>query len=381
MRATGIDESWLEICAEGIVLLMFIIRMFNLDIFVKFSTALAIVSIIPAIIYVGYAFKYVDPSPWTNTNGDYPCSNSSSRAVFTEHLGDVSYSDSKDDSTCRLKANWGDLLPYVFWCFGGFLSMGTLAGQVHNPKRTVPMSLIILTPIVLAELLLPLALSLSIDQDLEDYEPGHYAQLAQQIAGTWLNVMITFAAITALIGSCKSMVLVSDEALQSVALEHYPDFFESKAHGSSGLARWFFNTDSRIAPVFAVIDCGVLAVIVWAPYNIIISCGMLLMNLTVLLTFAAYIILKWRHPDAGWLYGKSWVGALFLSFLPAATTIGITYFAMTDDASLYGIPYFKLTSTAVIVALGFLVHAVYAAVSWCRGPVAPSFDELENGIQ
>ena len=378
VRAASIDLGYVQMFAEAMVLIVFLIRMFQFDVLVRFSTALTFISLAPALLYIGFAFPHVDPSTWMNTDGDYNCnvtrtdtaSNNTLHQAFMQNLSTWSFGNQSTTTpvhhttttpspfrtSCHVETDWGDFLPYVFWCLSGFFSIGTLAGQVRNPRRDVPLSLLILIPIVLTELTLPLALTISIDQDLKNYEPGHFAQIAQQIAGTWLNVMITFAAITSLLGTCNAAVLVSDEALQSCSLRHLPGFFERQANSRSRVVRWFFATEGRVAPLFAVIDCGVLAAVVWMPYEIIISFGMELMNLSVFLFLIGYIKLKYKFPTEAWLYGRSWMRASLLSLPPFALSGVMSYYAFSNSTSVMGIPYFNLSATAGAMFVGLALH-------------------------
>eukprot|EP00042_Codosiga_hollandica_P049082 m.562600 g.562600 ORF g.562600 m.562600 type:complete len:526 (+) comp57807_c0_seq3:416-1993(+) len=376
VRASGLDIEYIEAFAGSVVLVIFVIRLFHLDVLIKFSTALTIMSLVPAALYVGFAVPYAHPSDWLNTSGDFTCNTTdthphSSTAPTSKYglsttlpMNNVTLEPFPLLETCKIEPNWGTFLPYVIWCMSGFFSIGTLAGQVSNPRRSIPLALIFLIPIVVAELVVPLALSVSIDPDLKDYEPGHYAELAQQIAGVWLNVMITSAAITSLVGTCNAIVLVADEALQSFIVTHFPGPFQKAAVSSSKFHRWFMNADDRIAPVFAVINCGLIGAFIWIPYDVLIAADMVLMNFTVIFLFVAYVKLKWTQKQAEWMYGHSTLWAVLLLLMPLLITLGMTYYALVSSEAALGIPYFTAVSTSVFVGVGLIGHAVY--YTWFR---------------
>ena len=53
-------------------------------------------------------------------------------------------------------------------------NIGTLAGEVGNPRRDFPRAIAVLIPLVFAMTVFPLATSVSIDRDLLKYEFDFY---------------------------------------------------------------------------------------------------------------------------------------------------------------------------------------------------------------
>ena len=130
--------------------------------------------------------------------------------------------------------------------------------QVKNPGRNIPLSNMILVPVLIAELVLPAALSLGLDASQDHYVTGQYTKLAAQVAGQWLKVLFSVAAVVSLIGACNSAVIVSDESLQSFCIRNRPKFFVRQAASNSRMMRWLFDTDGRIAPFFVLLNGGIL---------------------------------------------------------------------------------------------------------------------------
>ena len=121
----------------------------------------------------------------------------------------------------------------------------------------------ILVPVVFVQTVLPLALSLSVDTNLNNYAPGNYSTIAEKLTGRWLGVMILIGALISQIGLTNGASLVCDEALQSFAVKHNKSFFVARARSSKPSVRWFFDTDFRIAPIFAFFDAILLMASVW----------------------------------------------------------------------------------------------------------------------
>ena len=121
----------------------------------------------------------------------------------------------------------------------------------------------LLIPVVFLQTVLPMCLSISIDEDIHNYEPGNYSRIAAGVAGDWLGHMITFGAVVSQTGMCNGASLISDEALQSFALRHNERFFALKKRSGNAIVRWMFDTNHRIAPVFVLFNSTLLLCFVW----------------------------------------------------------------------------------------------------------------------
>ena len=342
VSALNLHDSLNIVVVEAIVGLMILIRMTGFNALVKFSTAMTIITLVPALIYVGYLVPHVDSDLWFDTVGKQNCSLAPEPGFHKPHV-----------ECAPVPVEWGQLLPFVMWLWGGFFSMSTLAGQVKNPGRNIPLATMVLIPIVLANIVLPLAFSLPIDRQQKAYVSGHYTHLAGIVAGNWLKITFSVAAFISLVGTCNSAVIVSDEALQSFFTRHRPKFFAKQRKSKSWLMRWLFDTHERIAPFFVLFNGAILGMAAWLPYNLLISSSMVLANVTLVLVYGAYVLMKWKEPDATWLYKFGWKGAILLSMFPTAFTLAMVYFAMFDYPTTMGIPYINLISTVVIIGFGF----------------------------
>ena len=147
---------------------------------------------------------------------------------------------------------------------------GTLAGEVQNPRRSFPLSLFFLIPIVVSQTVVPLALALGVNSDLSNYSVGYFSTIGKHVAGEYLSVMITSGAIIAQLGQANGGSLISDESLQSFALRKNAAFFTRRARSRRAWVRWLFDTEFRIAPVFVIFDGLLLALFVWVSVTTVI---------------------------------------------------------------------------------------------------------------
>jgi amino acid transporter len=83
--------------------------------------------------------------------------------------------------------DWTLLVSWTLWLYCGFFSLGTLAGELENPRRTFIIAIAILFPTVLLLNTLPLAVALGTDDRLEHYTAGYFNVLAGRLGGRWLD--------------------------------------------------------------------------------------------------------------------------------------------------------------------------------------------------
>ena len=358
ISVTGLEDSWQWTITQSIVLFIVLLRLSGFDMLVKFSTTLTLLSVIPAVLFVLACLPYINPSLWFDSVGKFNCTAPQTEVPLSNIALGLSCEPAEE-------VRWGTFFPFTLWLWSGVFDLGSIAGEVKNPRRTIPLALFFLVPLVVVEVVVPLALAVSVDPNQSNYYSGHYANIARAVAGKWLDVLLTTAAITCLLGTCNASTIISDEAIQSFCLRHRPLFFARQSTSASALRRWLFDTNHRIAPVFVRVNGTVLCMSVAMPFNLLISSSMMIMNVSLMLFFVAYVVLKRRNPEANWLYHHNWRWAAACVSLPAMVTLVMTFYAMTDNPMTYGIPYINAVTTLVIVGFGFLAHVVlWLALRW-----------------
>ena len=345
--------------SEVIVFILVCVRLLRFSGLERVNLVLSAVSIVPTVLYFLFTIPHIDPSTWAESTGEFNCTQYDySGAVF---ISDDDWSER--NGMCRAPRNRGQLLAFALWSWSGFFNIGTLAGQINNPRKVFPVVLVILVIVVLSQTVLSLALSISVDQNLADYEVGNFARIAETVAGQWLSVVITIGAIFSQLGLAIGGSLICDEALQSFSTKHYPAFFEARRHSPIGPVKWLFDTHFRIAPIFVLFDGLLMAAFVWVPYELLVTASMLIFNVTASLVLGAYVMLKRRHPYKEWLYGKSSFRAVLLCCLPAAGSVVMSVYAIVDDYTALGIPHINLVSFSAILAFGWILHGTFAVAA------------------
>jgi hypothetical protein len=71
----------------------------------------------------------------------------------------------------------------------GFVSLGSLAGELEDPVRSYWLAILMLVPLVLIVNCMPLIVSMSLDHDRNHFQPGHFQVLATGVVGHWMKAV------------------------------------------------------------------------------------------------------------------------------------------------------------------------------------------------
>jgi amino acid transporter len=255
--------------ALAIVVGVTIINLLGTDVMVKFNTLLAIVSLAPTLVFMFLGMPTV----------------SVERCLVSQ--GDV---------------DWTLLVSWILWLYCGFFSLGTLAGELENPRRTFTISIAILFPAVLLLNTLPLAVALGLDDRLDHYSAGYFNVLAGRLAGAWLDGGFQVGANVCLVGLYNAAVITAERSLAFLVSTQYGDALEeyaaSEAAGARGrLLRPLLSTSKTgVAPIFILVNAVCAGVLVWMPYTLLVEFSMLLSVPSILLFMWSFVALRIQRP-------------------------------------------------------------------------------------
>eukprot|EP00299_Pterocystis_sp_00344_P016846 c8452_g1_i1.p1 GENE.c8452_g1_i1~~c8452_g1_i1.p1 ORF type:complete len:316 (+),score=58.11 c8452_g1_i1:105-1052(+) len=290
------------------------------------SIIMTVVSVLPSMIFIGYAIPFADTS------------------IFTYH---------GEGGT-----NWDMLLTWVLWLYSGTFNMGSIAGEVENPQRTYLIaSLLLLVLDIIFINFLPLWLSLSVDAERKNYTSGHFAVLGGELAGQWLVILMAIGAQVSQIGLYNSVSIASDRYLSHFLFEDdRPRFSIPFLSQNSYLLK---RGTAGVPPLVILINSAVNLVLVWMPITATLNVGMALVSVCILLLVVAYIQLKLYRSDLkrdwelpGGVFGAAVVAApcAILSIL----NIGLGFANTEGDI----VPT-KIVFLVAAVSVGLFVHGIY----------------------
>jgi len=121
------------------------------------------------------------------------------------------------------EVDWVLMGSLIIWMYSGFASLGVLAGEIKNPKRTFIYGLMILLPMVMVVNTLPLAVAISQDSDRSHYIFGYFSKLAGMLLGPWLKHAFTFGATISFLGIYNGQIVIANETLAFLIEQNMKD--------------------------------------------------------------------------------------------------------------------------------------------------------------
>ena len=182
---------------------------------------------------------------------------------------------------------WSPLLNNLFWNFNSFDAIGSFAGEIENPGRTLPHAMTCSILLTFVGYLVPLLIAIgATDSTQKDWVDGYLATAAIDIGGEWLGAWVVFAAG------------VTNIALFQAELS--ADAYQLMGMAEHGFLPKVFATRSRHGtPTYGII-IGVAVIIAMGTFNLDRLIEMLNFNYSIalLIEYAAFIKLRISKPDS-----------------------------------------------------------------------------------
>ncbi|MCL4524695.1 MAG: APC family permease [Acidobacteria bacterium] len=174
----------------------------------------------------------------------------------------------------------------AMWNYMGWDSASTIAGEVHEPKRTYPRAIFLAVLVVALSYILPIAAIQLTGIPASAWETGSWADLASLVSGTWLRVVLVLGGMLSAFGMFNALVLSYSRLPYAMALEGM-------------LPRVFSRSLERTgAPWVSILACA----IAWAGclglgFERLVLMDVILCGLSLVLEFVALVVLRVREPN------------------------------------------------------------------------------------
>ena len=214
----------------------------------------------------------------------------------------------------------------ICWNAQGWVSLGNIAAEVHNPKRSFPVGLSISVTLVAINYIYPVAVCVAMAPNTSLWQTGYFVTIAQNTA-TWLGYWALVGGGLSCMANFVPQMTTASRALRAAAVY---DIIPIKLL-SRNMTK--FNT-----PVPAIIVQAILVgILMGFSFNTLVVVQILYANIGLLLQFAAFIRLKYTDPDAIRPFavpGKK-LGAWILT-LPFAILLGMVFYSSANGGSQTG---------------------------------------------
>ncbi len=173
----------------------------------------------------------------------------------------------------------------AMWNYMGWDNASTIAGEVENPSVTYPRAMLWSGALVALSYILPLAAMGFAGLPAGQFATGAWADAARFLAGPWLGIAIAAGGMLSSLGIFNALTL-SYTRLPMVLAEQ------------GMLPRRLAGRNRRGVPTVATLACGAgWALALSFTYERLISIDLVLYGSSLLLEFAALLVLRVREPE------------------------------------------------------------------------------------
>ncbi|KAH9753651.1 putative polyamine transporter [Citrus sinensis] len=205
------------------------------------------------------------------------------------------------------EVDWNLYLNTLFWNLNYWDSISTLAGEVDNPKKTLPKALFNALILVIFGYFFPLLVgtgAIPLDRDL--WTDGYFSDIAKVLGGVWLRWWIQGAAAMSNMGMFVA--------------EMSSDSFQLLGMAERGMLPEVFAKRSRYGtPLIGIIfSASGVVLLSWLSFQDIVAAENFLYCFGMIMEFIAFIWLRIQYPAASCPYKipTGTVGAIIMCIPP-----------------------------------------------------------------
>ncbi|KAL6979983.1 hypothetical protein U1Q18_021634 [Sarracenia purpurea var. burkii] len=181
--------------------------------------------------------------------------------------------------------DWNLYLNTLFWNLNYWDSVSTLAGEVDDPKKTLPKALFYAMILVICGYFFPLLIgtgAIPLDRDL--WTDGYFSDIAKIVGGVWLRFWIQGAAAMSNMG--MFVAEMSSDSFQLLGMAErgmLPECFAMRSRYGTPLVGILFSASGVI-------------LLSWLSFQEIIAAENFLYCFGMILEFIAFVRLRMKYP-------------------------------------------------------------------------------------
>ncbi|KAJ4952787.1 hypothetical protein NE237_029619 [Protea cynaroides] len=205
--------------------------------------------------------------------------------------------------------NWGLYFNTLFWNLNYWDSISTLAGEVDNPQKTLPMSLFYALILVVLGYFFPLLIgtgAIPLNRDL--WTDGYFSDIAKILGGVWLTWWVQGAAALSNMG--MFVAEMSSDSFQLLGMAErgmLPEFFSKRSRYGTPLIGILFSASGVI-------------LLSWLSFQEIVAAENFLYCFGMILEFVSFVKLRMKYPATSrpFKIPVGTVGAILMCIPPTA---------------------------------------------------------------
>jgi len=187
---------------------------------------------------------------------------------------------------------WALFLSTVIWSYGGFDSMGSLAGEVKGGRKTFMMGIMCSFPLIFLNYFFPICFGYSVQSNWSLWQSGYFTTIADLVKtrGNYLGYWMVAASAISNFGQFNAAMAPMSRVIWSMAKMGYlPPIIGWSWQRHTGTVR----------PIAAVIFAGIICTAATAiSFNDLVQVFLIIRVFNLFCEYAALIRLRYSMPDA-----------------------------------------------------------------------------------
>ncbi len=176
----------------------------------------------------------------------------------------------------------------VMWNYLGWDGLSTIAGEMKDPKRDYPKTLIITLPLITACYLLPVVVGLAVVGVGHGvtWTAGAWNEIADIIGGGWLKALMAFGAVVSAAGLFSALLLSVTRVPFVMGEDGY-------------LPKVLFKTHKKYDTpwVALVVSSAIYSVFILGPFQSLVVVDVIIYAGALMLEFVALLVLRVKEPN------------------------------------------------------------------------------------
>jgi amino acid transporter len=244
--------------------------------------------------------------------------------------------------TLSTHVNFGTFISTLLWSFSGWDSLGCVAGEVRNPRRTYTLGILLTIIMDVVTYFIPIIVAASLSKDFGLWSDGYFVQSAHAVA-PWMGVWVLVAAVLSSLGQYNSVMCTTSRALWAMGGGEETIVKDSMVPRAFGISWQRYNTPI-IAILFQTATTGILMNFDFA---LLVNLNVFLNNITLVLESLAFCAFRWYEPERRRPFSVPWGWyGVALVFLPKMFLIIFAFYVAPAVVWITGVAFVAATVTA-----------------------------------
>jgi len=183
--------------------------------------------------------------------------------------------------------NWYVFVSTILWTFQGWSSVGSLAAEVKDSKRSYPLAVILCVSLTIITYCYPIFFGVALQPDLTQWNEGYFPTLMGNIS-TWLGVWVLAGATLANFSSGLAATALYSRYLQAICQENFlPLPYLSRTDITK------YNTPVPAIIVITIINLGLMNL----SFDNLVVADSFFNLISILLVAISFLRLRYTHSE------------------------------------------------------------------------------------